>query len=280
MKTIITLVFALLVGQPAFAAKVITVKGQRVLLDAEGETFSTGDRIGLRNAQGKAIGLVVVEKSTGNRVIGRIQRGSAVRGATGALIGGSAPARSKSQASSPRGGRRISANSSYGILGGLTMTNQTAKTSDGGTSVIVEGKGTSFNVLGFYQMPISDSIGLRISGGLETINVTGTVNNKEFKADIKYLGLNSTIKYNYYTQPKMELWAGAGLSFLVNMSETQNIYQTSPKMLNSILFSLGGDIRMGKNSYLPLQFDYGYFQSTKTVETTQMMFRAGWAWNF
>lgn len=283
MRLAITFVLTLFMSNSAFAAKVLSVKGQRVLMDSEGEVFNTGDRLGLRNSNGKAIGLVVVEKTKGDRIIGRVQKGTAVKGATGALLGSNASAPTSS-AKRPAGlGRRISASNSFGILGGLTMTTQNLKTtslSNSNLTVDVAAEGTSFNLLGFYQMPLTESFGLRVMGGMESIDIEGTVNGEKHFANIKYLAVNSLIKYNYYSKPDFELWAGAGLSFMMNMSESQNVYQTSPKMLNSILLSLGGDIRVGRKSYIPLQFDYGYFQDTNTVKTSQMMFRGGWAWNF
>lgn len=285
MRKLITLVLSTLIVQPAFAAKVLTVKGQRVLLDSEGESFGTGDRLGIRNTDGKAIGLVVVEKVKGNRVVGRIQRGRAVVGASAAQLGESSgkSSASRSNRKSPSLSGRISSTSSYGILGGMTMTTQDLKTtslSNSNVNVNVKAEGTSFNLLGFYQTSLSESFGLRLAAGMETIDIKGSVNNENFVANIKYLGINSIMKYNFYATPNFEVWAGGGLSFLINMSESQNVYKSSPKMMNSILFSLGTDIRIGNKSYLPLQFDYGYFQGTDTVETSQMMFRAGWAWNF
>ncbi len=284
MRLTITVVLTLFIGSSTYAAKVLSVKGQRVLMDSEGEVFNTGDRLGLRNSSGKAIGLVVIEKTKGDRIIGRVQRGTAVKGATGALLGANASASTSSaKRGSSGGGRRISANSSFGILGGLTMTTQNLKTtslSNSNLTVDVAAEGTSLNLLGFYQMPLSDSLGLRVMGGMESIDIEGTVNGEKHFANIKYLAVNSLIKYNYYSKPDFELWAGLGLSFMMNMSESQNVYQTSPKMLNSILLSLGGDIRVGRKSYIPLHFDYGYFQDTNTVKTSQMMFRGGWAWNF
>ena len=165
---------------------------------------------------------------------------------------------------------------------GMVNSSMTAKTTAGSVTM----KGSSFDLLGYYQTYLDKNINVRLFGGYQTLNVSGsgsvTCNgSSNCTADLSYLGLGALIRYSFYRTQTMEFSVGGGLGFLFAMNKSSNILDTSKITTNqTVVGSLGLDYHLSRKNYIPVQLDYALFPDNNTSSATQLAIRAGYGWSF
>lgn len=277
MKKIFLSLLVACLSTPAFAIKVLTIKNNRILLNSEGETLNVGDKFIARDGDGKAKAIFEINQVKNERALGTVLKG---RMATDLSIAPYAPT-----TSSGAGGRKAVANkSSIGFMAGYAMNSMTVKP-NGSSSISLSG--TSFNLSGMYQMTVDGGFGARILAGYETLVAKGDSaaaacsSSTSCEVDISYLGLEALGKYAFGASTGSQFWVGAGLGFLVAMSKSSNILDTSKISTNqTIVGALGYDWRLSPTTFIPLQFDYAIYPDNATSSATQMILRAGYGFAF
>lgn len=279
-KLIISLLSVCLFSTPAFAIKILQVKNNKVLMDSEGASLNVGDKLMGRDANGKARALIEVTQVKGARALGTVLKGKM---SNDLALSPHTPSAGGSR--SGDGSRASSSNkTSGGIMVGYAMNSMTVKPS-GSTSISLTG--SSFALSGMYQMTVDGGFGARLLAGYETLVAKGNsstatcTNSTSCEVDISYLGIEALGKYAFGPASGSQFWVGAGLGFLIAMSKTSNILDTSKISTNqTIVAALGMDWRLSPTTFIPLQFDYAIYPDNATSSATQMILRAGYGFSF
>ncbi len=273
MKTI-AILWILFVGftlgsHSAEAAKFISIKNNKALIDLEDENLSVGTMLMARDAAGKRKAVLEIQQIKGGRAIAVLKKG-AVQQSYSLEVYGSPSAGSTAAVS---GGRSKIGKSTVGVLAGYAMNTMTVKFS----SSTAELSGSSFNLSGFYRRELDDKIFVRGLAGYETL----AAKNDAYNVEIAYLGLQAQIEYQFIRTSKFDFWAGGGLGFLYAMSKQSNVLDTSKISTNQTLIGLlGMNYRLNNESSIPVQFSYSIFPDNQTSSASQMILRAGYAWEF
>lgn len=275
MKNFFISLLCVCLSTPAFAIKVLTIKNNRVLLDAEGATINVGDKFLARDADGKAKAILEINQVKNERALGTVLKGRMQNDVT---LSPYTPSSGRG-ASASTGGRSMK--TSAGIMAGYAMNSMTVKPS-GGSSISLSG--SSFNLSGMYQMTIDGGFGARLLAGYETLVAKGdsaTACSGSCEVDISYLGLEALGKYAFGPSSGSQFWVGAGLGFLLAMSKSSNILDTGKISTNqTIIGAVGLDWRLSPTTFIPLQFDYAIYPDNATSAATQMILRAGYGFAF
>lgn len=283
----------------AWANKVSQVKGKRALLELDQTTVSPGEEFFTVDAAGKKKGIIKIKQVKGKKAIADIVRGKPEAGHS--LTPRIAPTKSgtaspgkrtrKSTESSASSTETMTPTSStasgWGVLGNVYMNSMTAKIIvSGPREVTVSMKGTSFGVGGLYDYRMSSNFAIRGIGGFDQYQLSGSTplndcsNSMTCTVSINYLSGYGIARYDFTTGPT-KFWAGGGLGFLFALSKSSTILDTTQISTNLVYMgSFGADIKMSGNSFLPLQFDYAFFQGSDSVKANSMIFRAGWGFYF
>ncbi|WP_413557717.1 hypothetical protein [Bdellovibrio sp. HCB209] len=284
MKTLIATLILLGMSVTANAAKITKVSGGKALIDLEGDTALVGDQYFAIDSSGKKRGLVQVSKVQGGRAIATISKGKVAAGHSLQRFQGrmsAAPNEVKSR------GPVSSGKKSWGLMAGFASNSMNVKTSSASMSM----SGSSFNAVGYYQTYLDKNISVKVLGGYESINVSGSApsswsggtctSGQTCTAELGYLGLNALIRYSYYRTSSMEFTVGGGLGFLFAMQKSSNVLDTSKITTNQTMVgTLGVDWHLDRRTYVPIQFDYAIFPDNNTSSATQMILRVGYGWNF
>lgn len=275
-KIITTLIISsLTLITSAHAARISAVKDRRVLIMAEGEKYSVGQQLPLRDSSGKLKAIVQVRQVKGDRVIAVVVKGRADKN----LAVGTASSSSAGSKSARRsGGAKKGA---WGILGGLSQNQMNAKTTQGTVNMT----GSSFNLNGMYQMNLSRTVNARLLAGYESMSASGSnpavpCGSGTCSADIGYLGFQGLVKYNFLMRDKFDMWVGGGLGFLLAMNKKSNILDPDKISTNQTVSAvLGLDWRL-KQSFIPMQLEYSIFPDASGSAATRIVIRAGYGWEF
>ncbi|MFV8258122.1 hypothetical protein ACNQKP_09955 [Bdellovibrio bacteriovorus] len=276
---IATLLISSLVS-PAWALKAVVVKGDRALIDMEGEDLQVGDKLGARNAEGKARALLEVKQIKNGKAVAAVIKGQMTADLTVAKIGGTKAAPTAKAAAPEKAGK---SKSSWGVTAGYAMNNMTVKPSSSSSVAL---SGSSINASAFYQMPLDGNISARILGGYETLSAKGSsstvsCSGSDCTVDISYLGVEALVRYSYLRSAKFDAWVGGGLGFLFAIGKSSNVLDTSKISTNqTIVGSLGLDYHLDRKSFIPVQLDYAMFPDNNTSSANQIIIRAGWGWQF
>lgn len=258
-----------LLGAPAWAAKVVTVKQGRALVDLESDRYPIGTKLFAVDEQGKRKGVLVIQKVKGGKAIAQVTKG--VAKANYILLTGS---KNKDMSSAPRGAR------AWGVLGG--MNNNAVSVAQKNASAI-EMAGSSFSVRGFYQEQLDGRWGVRGSFGYDSMVASGNSTSTsclKCEVNITYLGLDALVRYDI-TRGSYKLWGGLGLGFLYPMSKSSNALDTSKITINqTIIGSLGMDIGLSGGSFIPVELSYAMFPNTNTSSAKQMTIKIGYGFSF
>lgn len=275
-----TLLISALVS-PAWALKTIVVKGDRALIDLEGEDLQVGDRVGARDGDGKARALLEVKQVKNGKAVAAVLKGQMTSELALAKIGGKSTSTSTAAAKSDT--KSGASKSSWGLTAGYAMNSMTVKPS---ASSSVSLSGSSINASVFYQMPLDGNFSTRILGGYETLSASGssstvTCSGSDCTVDISYLGIEALVRYSYLRNKSVDAWVGGGLGFLFAIGKSSNVLDTSKISTNqTIVGSLGLDYHLNKKNYIPVQLDYAMFPDNNTSSANQIILRAGWGFQF
>lgn len=274
MKKLISTLLFICISSPAYAIKPLTIKGDRALIDLEGESVEVGDKLVARNTENKARALLEVKQVKGGKAVvavlkGRMENDFTLQKYT-PKSGGSKSARSTLSKSK--------SGSAWGVTGGYAMNSMTVKPAGASFSL----SGSSFNLSGFYQTHLDGNISVRLLGGYETLKVTGTSNTGSAShLDVSYLGMEALVRYSFVKSSNIEFWGGAGLGFLFAISKSSNVVDTGKITTNqTIVGSIGLDYRLSGTNFIPVQLDYALYPDNNTSSANQIILRAGYGFDF
>lgn len=284
----------------AFSATVSAVKGQKVLINLDGDSTEEGDEFYLLNpANKKRTAIIRIKQVKGSKALAEVLKGRAEQGyslqakAASKMSADVPPATEGDEAPvSPRNDMTFLrvVKDSYGIMGGYIMNSMNADVSykDGfginhKTSTSMSGSG--FGVGGFYDYAFNSDLVGRGYAGIEQFNVSGNAaeagcaGSTSCDAKINYLSLYGLLKW-YPIQGKYRGWLGGGMGYLLALSKSSSALNESQISTNQVFtFAVGSDIQMSRKNYVPVSIEYNLFPSSDTVKASMILIKAGWAWN-
>ncbi|KHD87731.1 MAG: hypothetical protein OM95_12935 [Bdellovibrio sp. ArHS] len=255
----------------------MVIKKDRVLLDLEGESVQIGEKLGARDADGKARALLEIKQVKNNKAVAAVVKGAMTQDYSLEKLSRAAKA-SQTASRAPR------SQSAWGLTGGYAMNTMSVKPANASS---VSLSGSSFNFSGFYQMQLDGNISARILGGYESLQASGTsssascTGSTNCSVEIGYLGVEALVRYSFIKTKTLEFNAAAGLGFLFAMNKSSNVLDTSKISTNqTIVVSVGLDYHLSRNNFVPIQLDYAMFPDNNTSSAKQMILRAGYGFNF
>lgn len=256
------------------AYKILEIRNNKILVDLEGEVLERGDYlVTLPSAefQGRAIaiqirpGQAVAKLQDGNFTVGeRVNR----------VLG---------DPSFKEEAIKVSLQLKY--LDNAISVKQKDGTFPTPNEETVSMSGSSIGYFGVVDWP-TDWFLLRGSLGLEPVEVKGTAKynscsgktSTACNANINYIAASAAIRYDYYRNNRLVLWAaaGSGIKFPMNKDST-SLNKGAIGIANSLLVATGGDYLIMKNYFIPLGFEYHYSlnYSPKVPVISQFALHAG-----
>lgn len=261
----------------ADAAKIVSIKNGKALLDLEGEASATGSLWLARDASGKKKAILEISQTKQGRAIAVVKKGNLQPGYSLERMpqAGAGSTASSGSSSSARGASDSmgAEKTRIGFLGGYSMNSMTAKPASGSIALT----GSSFNLVGFYQMQLDNKVFVKLLAGYETLSAS----NETYNVDLGYLGFTAQIEYKFYQGQTWDFWGGGGLGFLYAMNKSSNILDTAKISINqTIVGVIGADYRLSKTTFIPLQLSYSIFPDNSSSSATQIVFRGGWGKDF
>jgi len=270
---------SLFIFNPAMAAKVSVVKGNKIMM--QGESTSVGDEHYVLNEQGKKVAIVRVIQAKGDRAVAQILKGSAKQGYTTQPKSGGG---SMSTSAGGSGGHFSGGSgNSFGLMGGYLMNTMNVQA----TGLTSGMSGSGFGVLGYYDYALSSSFVGRVAAGYEIFGAKGAntasspVNcTTNCDVNINYLSLYAYGRWNAIQGP-YKLWLGGGIGYLYPMSTSSTVFPNSGQLQANQVYvaAVGMDIGLSNKNYIPVSLEYGLFPSSSTVTANIIFLRAGYAWN-
>lgn len=274
----------------AHSATVTTVKGQTVLIDLEGETVAQDDEFFLINPETqKKAAIIRIKKFKGEKALAEIVKGRADTGFTLQAKAASAAGGEGGASSAKAGGPLRSLKDSYGFLGGFIMNSMNADVSYNNGSTTTRSStsmsGSGFAVGGYYDYTFTPSIVLRGYSGLEQFTAAGSASTAacagttNCTANITYLSFYGLGKW-YVSQGTYRTWLGGGFGYLLALAKSSTALNESQISTNSVMTAaFGMDYQSSRKNYIPISLEYNLFPSSNTVKASQILIKAGWAWN-
>ncbi|WP_291516266.1 hypothetical protein [Bdellovibrio sp. ArHS] len=300
LRTKIWILLAILVSGPtSWSATISAVKGQKVLINLDGDSVLEGDEFFLINpATGKRSAIIRVKQVKGGKALGEVLRG---RPGSGYTLQAKAPSKMSAEVaanetqddSAPRPTNTNLSRvlkDSYGIVGGYLMNSMDADVSykDGfgiTQKASVKMSGSGFGVGGFYDYVFSPSLVGRGFAAIEQFNVSGSASSAACSgstscdAKINYLSMYGMAKWYPYIG-KYRPWLGGGMGYLLAVSKSSTALNESQISTNSVFtFAFGTDVQLSRKNYVPVSLEYNMFPASSTVKASQILLKAGWAWN-
>lgn len=265
----------------AWAAKIKSVKGKRVLVDLEGDSVGEGQIFNVIK-DGKTVGLVKISKIKNNQGLGILGKGKAEPG----LALKPRAKKSGSSKSAASGGAKPKGGSFWGGIVGFNMASSDVTLPNSvppNTTVALKGSGFSAKALFDYK--VLDSIWFRGMGGLEQFVVGGVnnlgcgggVNNAECNVEIGYIAFDLWGRF-LFSEGTFRPWVGAGGALLFPMMKESTAI-TKKSITNTNIFAVGGgfDFFLSGSTYIPVQVEYDLYPKSDTVTANAIAIRVGWA---
>ncbi|MCO5113877.1 MAG: porin family protein [Bdellovibrionaceae bacterium] len=269
---------------PSFAASVAAVKNNKVLVKGNvqrGKLYYT-------TYNGKRTGVIRITKVQGNKAIGMLLKGKAIKGAELALR----PSKKKSnvakkaayeQYSYDEGGgkkKAIRRNKELAVGGVLGMVQSSANVSfNTGEKASLSGSGISIKAMGDYSL--TNHIFLRGYVGTQPFEAKegnrtciGVVN---CVMSINYLAADIWGRYIFNPDSNMRFWGGvgAGLLFPLNTGNTNAVVKSD--ISSTMVFQVGGGLDWFINDkfFIPVLAEYNLIPPSDDVKTSMISIRAG-----
>lgn len=283
----------------AFAAKVLQVKGARVLIDMEGDEFMNGEEFFLINPiTNKKTAIVRIRQTKNGKAIAEIAKGKAdvdytlqAKAPSPTAAPMSAEVAEESPRSSRSKGFSKTSKNSWGITGELLMislSTQFTVASAPGQTATADMKGTTFGVGGYYNYMLGQDFSVSASADMQQFDAAGSANfaacnngtTTDCSVKITYLSFYGMGRW-YFLKSQINGWLGGGGGFLLAMSKQTNVLKAEQISTNQV-FTLagGGEYQLGKKNYIPFSFEYHLFPSSSTVKANMMVLKAGYGWYF
>jgi len=264
--------------QTVFAAQIKAVKGKKILIDMQSDSFKAGDILKIENSTGKAVGIAKITKVKGT-LAEAVLKGKAEKGFKASLRPAKAKGGSKASTESSREPAKPSLTKTvWGGMVGYNMASADVKLANG-TSVSLDG--TGFSAKAFVDYPLFPWLVFRGLAGLEQFNVGGVSNTAtdgcggECMAEINYMSFGFWGKA-HFIQGSFRPWAGLGFDVMFPISKDSTALDKE-SITNTSVIALGGgfDWIMSETAYIPIQVEYDMYPSSSQVEASSIAIRGG-----
>lgn len=290
-KLYFLIIAVLFLHNSAIAAKVVQVKGNQAIVETDLDALNEGDEFFLINPEtNKKAGIIKIKKIKGIKALGEVLKGRAAEGFTLMAKSSDSPSpeakfhEKKLDSALPK-----AIKNSYGLVGGYIMSsmnaNVTYKSGNNNLTTPANMTGTGFAIGGYYDVLLSPDFVGRGYAALEQFSVTGAASaaacngSSNCDANINYLSFYGLGKY-YLTQTRMRHWLGGGAGYLIALSKSSSALNTSQISSNQVFtIAYGLDYQSSRKNYIPLSLEYNMFPDSETVKASQILIKAGWAWN-
>lgn len=297
----------------ANAIEVSQVRGERALINLQGESANPGEKFQVLNESGEPVAIVEIDKIKDDKAIAKILEGkpNSNQVLIPYLESGSPKttetAAPKVQNKKPKRNSNInrklqepslaSKKMRAAILVGLS-SQSISLTAENTTGASADAKmtGTNFNIRGTGTYAFSPNFFVQVSAGFEPVSVSADVKSSDSelicssgtsaKCEVKinYFGGDALAQYNVLpgntADSRIRFWVGAGLGLLIVTSAETNIPNLKKPSGASYSFvaASGADIPVG-SGYVPISFDYTLMPG-QSVSSSYFNIRAGFGWAF
>lgn len=264
----------------AFAARVKSVKGKRVIVNLEGDSVRVGEVMQVKNSSGKTVALVKIRKIKGQSALAQLGKGKVSAGMEVVARGTKA---SKAASSSGQIPTNLPDNNPRSYIGGMlgyAMGNITADV--GASNVTMTGGAVSAKA--FFDYEMFPKVWFRGSTGLEGLNGKGPTNascasGSACTLNVSYLSFDFWGRY-VFGGGAFRPWAGAGFSLMFPLSKSATAVLPSSISETNVI-SIGGGIDIhGRGYYIPIQLEYGMYPQSETVNASAISLRVGYGFPF
>ena len=285
MKILNLILICFVFSLQAQAMKIIQAKGQKVLIDLEGESVSQGQKIYLLNSAGKKVAIASITTVKGAKALAAISKGSAANATGVQVAGGGDTTTSETTTTTSRSSKNATKMSVLLNIGMNSMV--TKQATAGGTQETVDLKGNSFGISMGYDKPLLSWVTLRgvfgyepfVANGTATLNVCDNTTTTNCTASITYLSAGGWARFDFSTS-SFQPWAALGATTTFPMGKSTTAFKSDDiKMTFTYGVGFGFDYMMGK-SFIPASLEYQLFSSSDTVSANTMIIRAGYGWTF
>lgn len=296
MKIISLIALVFFISQQALAAKIIQSKGNRVLIDLEGEDAQVDQKLYLINSANKKIGIASITQVKNGKAIAVINKGSSEGADSIQLIDTAISADPSADGTTPlrpstKGIYRLNGIKVAGLVTLITNTMNT-KQADGTQPIpnqeSVALKGSSFGISGSIDMPLVDWLTLRGVAGYEPFVAAGTsrflscdtLSSTNCTASITYASFGGYARMDIIKSRAL-VWAAAGMAIKYPIGKSTTALRADDiKMTYTIAASLGLDYFINNKNFIPASLEYQLFPSSDTVSANSIMVRAGYGWAY
>lgn len=268
----------------SFSQSVSKVGKSEILFSLEGNTVEADQEFYIVDGNGKKKALVKITKFNAKQAIAKIIKGKSEDVKLGMKIAERSPASvGETTTATPSNTKFLKPRNSWGAMGSLMMNSMNAKFSYNGTNQTAAMSGSGFGALGYYDYTINRDLQFRGATGIEQFSakqqkdsaICQKGSSTECNVNISYLSFYGIGKYNI-TKSKNRIWLGAGMGYLMAMSKSSTVLDTSLITSNQVLtLSMGMDMGLASNQIIPLSIDYSLFPSSSTVSASFISFKVG-----
>lgn len=268
----------------SFSQTVSKVGKSEVLFSLEGNPVENDQEFFIVDGSGKKKALVKVTKFNSKQAIAKVLKGKVEDVKIGMKVAERSPANiGETTMAQPSNNKLLKSKNSWGAMGSLMMNSMNAKFSYNGTNQTASMSGSGFGALGYYDYTINKDLQFRASGGIEQFSakqqkdsaVCQKGSSTECNVNISYLSFYGLGKYNV-TKSKNRIWLGAGMGYLMAMSKSSTVLDTSLITSNQVLtLAMGMDMGLASNQIVPLSVEYSLFPSSSTVSASFISFKVG-----
>lgn len=268
----------------SFSQSVSKVGKSEVLFSLEGNIVENDQEFYIIDGSGKKKALVKVTKFNSKQAIAKVLKGKVEDVKVGMKVAERSPANiGETSMVQSNSHKQFKAKNAWGAMGSLMMNSMNAKFSYNGTNQTASMSGSGFGALGYYDYTINKDLQFRAAGGIEQFSakqqkdsaVCQKGSSNECNVNISYLSFYGLGKYNV-TKSKNRIWLGAGMGYLMAMSKSSTVLDTSLITSNQVLtLAMGMDMGLSSNQIIPLSVEYSLFPSSSTVSASFISFKVG-----
>lgn len=283
-----------LISPAVFAAQVIQVKNNKVMIDTQDEPLEVGQEFYLLNTDSKKVGLVQISVVKNGKAIGIVTKGKSGGDETLELKAGSkASSKISEDVEDADSGNSSTKTYRYGskklsLVLNLITNSMTAKESDGASPTPhiedVSMTGSSFGLTGVLDSPVNSWFTFRGTVGYEPFKASGTANytgcdsatSTNCTAEMTYLSVGAYGRFDFYKSNALLAWGAIGGTTKLPISKSSTALKTDDiKITATYGLAIGVDYFMTHKMFIPFSIEQQTFMPSDTVKASVMMIRAG-----
>lgn len=283
----------------AFAAKVLQVKNDKVMIDLEGAEAEVDQTVVLISPENKKVALAKIEKTKNGKAIALITKGKSQGNETVSFPAAgkvnkstdstqaATPSESSSEGSTSTTAYKTQSKRYSGLLTILSNTMVTKQT-DGTNTEDVSMKSSTFGISGAIDWPLLSYLTARGVVGYEPFKASGTstylscnsLTSTNCTAEINYLTAGGYARFDL-TKSRAQFWLGIGANMKFPLSKsTTALKQEDIKMTMTYGAALGMDFFINSKMFVPVSVEQQSFLKSDTVSASMLMVRAGFGQTF